>query len=261
MDNILKVAGLQIDLHWESPQRNIENIFEQLTKLKEVDLIILPETFSTGFSMKADHLAYNFKSDHLTQLQDWSNRTDTALCGSVWFTEKGTIRNRVLWISPNNEIQHYDKRHLFSLSDEPAIMKAGKERVLIDYKGWKIAPLICYDLRFPVWSKNTADFNYDLLIYVANWPERRSYAWEHLLIARAIENQAYVAGINRVGIDGNGVNHIGASSIISPKGAQIIRAKDNESQSIQASLSKNELINYREKLPFLRDSDNFELVR
>ncbi len=257
MDNDLKVVGLQLDLIWEDPTRNLQEILSQLSKIKNADLVVLPETFSTGFSLNAINSAYNTDSPDLALLQEWTNKNDIALCGSVWFKEEGNLTNRLLWISPHEQIQHYDKRHLFSLSDEPKVMKPGNRRLIIEYKGWRIAPLICYDLRFPVWSKNTAEYQYDILIYVANWPERRTYAWEHLLIARAIENQSYVVGVNRVGMDGNQVNHIGASAIINPLGEIIVRAKDNSPQAIRGSLSKIELNTYRDKLPFLADGDKF----
>ncbi len=259
MENSLKIVGLQLDLYWEEPEKNITSIFSHLRNLQDVDIVILPEMFSTGFSMKASHLAFDKHSPAIEKLQTWSDKTQTAICGSIWFKEGHEFTNRLVWISPNEAIQHYDKRHLFSLSAEPDMLKAGKERLIVEFKGWKIAPLICYDLRFPVWSKNNENYRYDLLIYVANWPEKRNYAWEQLLIARAIENQAYVAGINRVGKDGNGVNHLGASTIINPLGKQIIRAVNNVEQTIEASITKEELITYREKLPFLRDSDKFTL--
>ncbi len=259
MQENLKIAGLQLDLHWENPSKNLSKIFEHLNQLDEVDIIILPESFSTGFSMKALDLAYHKDSTDLMQLQKWVDDKATVICGSVWYNENGNLSNRFLWISPNNEIQYYDKRHLFSLSEEPSVMKAGNLQILINYKGWKIAPFICYDLRFPVWSKNSTEFNYDLSIYVANWPERRSFAWEQLLSARAIENQSYVIGINRMGVDGNGVDHIGASQVIQASGEIITRAENNCEQVIYANLSLEKLKNYRKKLPFLLDSDKFNL--
>ena len=186
----LKIAGIQFDISWENREENLQKVFQQLEHTKGADIVVLPEMFSTGFSMTAHHLAYDFTSPDIQKLQEWADDKNVAIAGSCWFKDGEQYFNRLLWISPKEKIQYYDKRHLFSLTNEAEHLDSGSKRTIVHFKGWNIALMVCYDLRFPVWSKHSAEFQYDILLYVANWPEKRIHAWTQLLLARAIENQA-----------------------------------------------------------------------
>jgi predicted amidohydrolase len=254
---VLRLSFVQEDLFWEDKQKNLNYFDQKLTTLKEVtDLVILPEMFTTGFSMQAKELAETMDGTTVQWLKKQAARLSSAIMGSCIIVEGDNYYNRLLFVTPEGNIHHYDKRHLFSFAGEHHHYTAGKDRLLIDYQGWKIMPLICYDLRFPVWSRNT-DY-YDLLIYVANFPDKRRFAWEQLLTARAIENQAYTVGVNRIGKDGKGIEYSGNSQCIDYSGWML---SDAESKSIVKTieLSYSAQQSFRRQFAFLPDRDMFEI--
>jgi len=255
MKQALNICLLQCDLHWEDPLKNRSQIGAYLEKVNDADLIILPEMFSTGFSVASTHLAETMAGETLTWMKSVSKKKETVLCGSIMIKEQGHIFNRFLWVEPKGRVLHYDKRHLFNLIEEEKHFSAGTDRLIVEYQGWKICPMICYDLRFPVFARN--DVDYDMLLFVANWPERRIAAWDTLLKARAIENQAYVIGVNRVGVDGYKALYSGHSQVIDADGDLISMAPENEIGFVEISLSKKHLSKLRQRLPFLADRDDF----
>lgn len=257
MKETLDICLLQCDIHWENPTKNRNQIETYLENVIDVDIILLPELFSTGFSVHSTHLAEAMDGETVAWMKSISERKNSVLCGSIMVNENGCIYNRLLWVEPDGSIRHYDKRHLFGLGDEQLYFTAGSSRLIVDYKGWKVCPLICYDLRFPVFSRN--DVGYDLLLFVANWPEKRVDAWDALLKARAIENQAYVVGVNRVGLDGNQIKYSGHSQVIDVYGSFIATAPENEIGLIGLSLSKNYLTESRRRFPFLADRDSYNI--
>ena len=255
----LKVSYIQADLIWENPIANIKLFTDEIEKVPEgTDLIILPEMFSTGFSMKPEKLAEKEDGPSLSWMKEMAQNRNCVVTGSLIIESENQYFNRLFWVLPNGEYQTYDKRHLFSLANEQNFYSAGNKSLIIDLKGFKIMPLICYDLRFPVWSRNTHD--YDVLIYVANWPERRSYFWKQLLIARAIENQSYVIGVNRVGNDGNDVFHSGDSICLDPLGQPVVQSRSGKSEVVNFTLSKDSVKRVREKFQFLNDKDDFRII-
>ncbi len=252
----LKVALIQSSLHWENIDSNLKMFEQKISSIKDkVDVIILPEMFSTGFSMKSTEFSKANKNSY-GWMEEISAQYNCVLTGSLIWEENDKYFNRLFWVQPDGTVKTYDKRHLFSMGKEHEHYSAGTDKLLVEWNGWKIRPQICYDLRFPVWNRNTED--YDLLFFVANWPERRSDAWKTLLKARAIENQAYVIGVNRVGEDGNGVYHSGDSSVYDLAGECLFHQANEEVTKI-VELSKEKLTTIREKLPFLKDRDNFIL--
>ncbi|MAN26887.1 MULTISPECIES: amidohydrolase [Mesonia] len=254
----LSVTIIQADLHWENAELNREMFSKKINELSlSTDLIVLPEMFTTGFSMNAENLAEETNGSSLAWLQQQAKKFEVALTGSVIITENNNYYNRLFFVFPDGSFKTYDKKHLFTLADEQNTYSAGKERLLVEYKGWKICPLICYDLRFPVWSRNTEDF--DLLLYVANWPKKRTQAWDALLKARAIENMCYVAGVNRVGFDGNSHEYSGHSAIYDMLGKQISTLNHEVVFSETIQLSKQELNETRKRFAFLNDKDEFTL--
>ena len=257
MKEKLDIALLQCDLHWESVAKNLTQIEEYLDEISNSDIILLPEMFSTGFSVKSTHLAESMDGETVCWMKSIAQKKSSVLCGSLMIKDADHVYNRLLWVEPNGRTHHYDKRHLFSLIDEDKYFTAGNKRLVIDYKGWRICPLICYDLRFPVFSRN--DVHYDLCFYLANWPNKRIIAWDTLLRARAIENQAYIIGVNRVGVDGYKANYSGHSQVLDANGGLIAIAPENEIGLVQCSLSKEHLQAYRDRLPFLEDQDRFDL--
>ncbi len=253
---ILKVSLLQQPLVWMDGTANLRQFDLCLENITGRDLIILPEMFTTGFAMEAA-----LQSLPEEQVIDWMHQkaqlTQAMIAGSAALqTERGPV-NRFLLVQPDGTVHRYDKRHLFRMADEHHHYQAGEERLIIEWRGWRILPLICYDLRFPVWSRNRND--YDLALYVANWPAPRSLHWQSLLQARAIENQAYVAGCNRVGSDGNGHHYRGDSQIISPQGIVLASADAHQATRLDASLSLHTLLEYREAFPAWLDADPFNL--
>ena len=231
----LVVAIVQTPLYWQDPVANRAMLEEKISGLRKVDVIVLPEMFTTAFSMNPAQFAENLFGDTFNWMTQKAKQFNAAITGSFICTENGKYYNRLIWMQPDGNYYKYDKRHLFTLAGENAHYTEGVERVTLEWRGWRICPLICYDLRFPVWSRNTFTKNngvptadYDVLIYVANWPEVRSYPWKQLLIARAIENQCYVIGVNRIGKDGNDISHSGDSMVINPRGEIISKTKANE---------------------------------
>lgn len=242
---------------------------EKISAIKEeTDLIILPEMFSTGFTMNAKACAEEMNGKTFEWLQLKAKEKKCVITGSIIIHEKspsplergwGEAFNRLIWMNPDGTFQLYNKRHLFTLAEEQLTYISGNKKIITEIKGWKICPLICYDLRFPVWSRRTKQEDYDLLIYVANWPERRIHAWQQLLVARAIENQSYVAGVNRVGNDGNTIYHSGHSAVIDFKGEQLSKTKPDTETVETISLSKQSLIDFRKHFPFADDADVFKI--
>ena len=253
----MRVAIIQANLAWEDPQKNRGYFESKISELAgNADLVVLPEMFTTGFTMNATALAEPADGETHQWLEECSKKYNIAITGSVITTESGKFYNRLFFITPSGQSLKYDKRHLFSYAGEDKIFTSGRHKLIVEYMGWRICPLICYDLRFPVFSRNVE--SYDLLIYVANWPEVRITAWDTLLKARAIENMSYVIGVNRIGTDGNGHSYIGHSQVVDYLGRSIISPAEDEQVSI-AELHKQELDEARGKLRFLDDKDNFIL--
>lgn len=255
----IKVCYIQADLHWEDIDKNLEMFTDKSEGISEdVDLLILPEMFSTGFSMAPEKWSESEEGKALMWMKNMAVSKDCVVTGSVIIQEKGQYFNRLFWVQPNGEYKSYNKRHLFSFAGEDEHYTSGTERLIVDLKGFKIMPLICYDLRFPVWSRN--DVDYDLAIYVANWPERRSYYWKQLLIARAIENQAYVIGVNRVGNDGNDIYHSGDSVCLDPLGGMVYSSKPGIEEVACFQIERKVIQTVREKFNFLNDQDAFQIT-
>jgi len=252
----LKIALLQIPLIWESPEEGltwVQSFFNN--NLPEADLYILPEMFNTGFSMKPEKLFSTYTSEVCQWMQDWAGKQKKYLCGSIIFQENEKYYNRLLVYGPEGMEGYYDKRHLFRMAEEDLYFSYGKQKLILNIKGWNICFWICYDLRFPVWMRNT-HLEYDLGVIVANWPERRATHWQKLLPARAIENQAYIAGLNRIGKDGNDIIYSGDSIVINPLGEEIVNAGNKQGWHC-AELEYETLKNYREKFAAWRDADDF----
>ncbi len=266
MKPILKVTVIQSNLHWENISANLKMFDEKISSIKkeETDMIVLPEMFTTGFTMNATNCFETMNGKAIEWMKEKSIQTNAAICGSLIIKENEQFFNRLIWMQPGGNLFSYDKHHLFRLSNEHKTYTSGNQRQVIDCKGWRINLSVCYDLRFPVWTRQQffSDENYrgeyDVLLYVANWPERRNTAWKALLQARAIENQCYVIGANRVGDDGNNIYHSGDSSIISPSG-EIMICESNDEKIIFAELSMEELIAFRRTYQFWKDADNFDL--
>ncbi len=253
----LNIALFQLDLAWENGMYNrskCELFFKKIAS--HCHLIILPEMFTTGFTMNPAPFAESMEGLTITWLKEWSSKLETAICGSIIVSENGNFYNRFLFVKPDGEVIYYDKRHTFNMAGEGEKYVAGNRQVIIDYLGWKLFPQICYDLRFPVFARNT--MNYDAVIYVANWPKTRVTAWDTLLKARAIENMSYVLGVNRVGIDGNSLEYVGHSGAYDALGKELFDITGQEGV-IEVTLSKPELNMTRTKLPFLKDKDSFTL--
>jgi predicted amidohydrolase len=256
---ILRTSLIQAELSWESKQDNLNTFAEKLAPLRgKTDLVVLPEMFTTGFSMNAAVLAEPSDGESLNWLRQQAKDLNAAVTGSYIVEEEGYYFNRLIFMFPDGSYQKYDKRHLFTLAKEHHTYQAGEERLIVEWKGWKICPLICYDLRFPVWSRNTDD--YDLLIFVANWPETRAEHWTTLLKARAIENQCYAIGVNRVGEDANGLSYSGDTTLLDYYGKVLHQCSMVESV-FTTSLSKVALAHYRSKLNFLPDRDSFRIIK
>lgn len=258
--NPLNVSLLQYDIAWENPGANLSYIEKCLTDLKATtDLVILPEMFSTGFSMRSQELSETMDGPTMNTIRQLAKRFDLAICGSFIGREHTEYYNRGFFITPQGDATIYDKRHLFRMGDEPNHYQAGKHRPIVHYKGWNICLLICYDLRFPVWSRNRNN-EYDLLIYVANWPSARSHVWNTLLQARAIENTAYVCGVNRTGKDELGLTYWGESSAISPRGEVMVNTEKERQELLTVELSMKKLVDLRTKFPTWKDADGFEII-
>lgn len=254
----MKISLIQTSLVWENAQSNRDNFERLINSIEEpTDIILLPEMFSTGFTMEPATLAEGMDGETVQWMKTMAAAKDCAVAGSIVVKENDKYYNRFLFVLPEGEIKTYDKRHLFSLAGENKAYTNGVDRLIIDYRGWKICPLVCYDLRFPVFSRNTEDF--DLLLYAANWPQPRINAWDILLKARAIENMCYVAGVNRMGQDNNGHNYPGHSQVADFLGANVVEPSENEGV-FTVKLDKESMLETRKRLDFLSDRDNFSLL-
>ena len=256
MQELLKIACLQVDIQWVNPVENLKYYAESIEKLiSEVHLVILPEMFSTGFSMQPENCAETMDGLSVSWMKEIALKRNLAVMGSLVIIENNNYYNRLVFVNLRGELEYYDKRHLFTLAGEDQVYTSGNEKIIIEYLGWKIRPLICYDLRFPVWSRNNDD--YDLLVYIANWPKPRIIAWDTLLRARAIENLSYVIGVNRVGSDANNLEYIGHTQIINPLGEVINSSIERQICIVETSINKTTLLEIREKLQFSNDKDSF----
>jgi omega-amidase len=268
---MLRITTVQADLIWQNKAENLQKFDKILNEMKsrtpsglrgslrgQTDVIVLPEMFTTGFSMSPAALAEPMTGETVAFLREKSRELDAAITGSFICEENGNYHNRLVWMQPDGQFWTYDKHHLFSLANEQDYYTAGAKMLQVEWRGWTIRPMICYDLRFPVWSRNVAPNFYDVAIYVANWPERRRHPWQSLLVARAIENQAFVVGVNRVGVDGNGVSHSGDSTIVDFAGERLFQRSYTEGVET-TTLLKEDLINFRKKFTFLADQDVFSL--
>ena len=256
----LTVTLIQTKLFWEDKKANLKMLQRKIESIKEkTEIVILPEMFNTGFSMKPELFAEKMDGETVKWMKKISAEKKIILTGSLMIEEEEKFYNRLLWVLPNGEIGFYDKRHLFAYADEHAHYTPGNKKLIASVKGWKINLQVCYDLRFPVWARQppgAPEDKYDLLINVANWPEKRSTAWETLLRARAIENQCFVVGVNRVGEDGNKINYNGGSTIIDPLG-EVIYQKNKEEDVFTLTLKKEKVTDTRNWFPFWRDADFF----
>ena len=254
----MKISVIQPDLIWEDKSRNFFNLDALILPLyNKTDLVILPEMFNTGFSMNPELLGEPPEANTFAWMKNNAQKGNFGLCGSYIVKENMNFFNRFVFVSPENKSWYYDKRHLFRMGEEDKFFSPGKSRLVFTFRGVKISPYICYDLRFPVWSRNRND--YDLSVYIANWPESRREAWSTLLKARAIENQCYVAGANRIGTDGYGVKYCGDSMIINPRGEIIVSADSNEECYLTGEISLTDLSDFRKEFPVHRDSDEFTI--
>ena len=256
MSNQLHVALVQSDLFWNDPCGNKSHFDSLLSSVSGADVIVLPEMFTTAFCLEGSAESINGPS--VQWMMQKAKSLNAAVSGSLIIQEHSQQYNRFVWVTPNGEVQYYDKRHLFSLMGEGKLFAAGVDRKIIHYKGWTIFPQICYDLRFPVFSRN--DLGYDVLLYVANWPARRIMAWDKLLQARAIENQSYVVGVNRVGEDVNNISFPGHSAVYDAFGDTISFLEEEERVEV-VTLEKSRLLEARKNFPFLQDADGFTVSK
>ena len=258
MQEDLKIALIQANLVWENPTQNRINFEAKIKSISEpIDLIVLPEMFNTGFTMNASDVAESMDGLTIQWMLDMAKFTNTAIVGSIVVHEDSKYYNRLLFVRPDGNIDYYDKRHTFTLAGEDKVYSAGNKKLIVQYKGWTICPLICYDLRFPVWARNVE--NYDVLIYVANWPKPRITAWDALLKARAIENMSYCIGVNRVGLDASNYEYSGSSAAYDVLGEKISEIQLNKEVVEIVTLRKSHIKQVREKLRFLYDKDKFSL--
>ena len=255
---------IQTQLCWEDREANLRQLEEKINNIQtSTQVVVLPEMFSTGFSMKPEKLAEKMDGPSVNWMKRVAATKKVILTGSLIIEEDGNYFNRLIWMLPNGQYGFYDKRHLFAFAHEDQHYTGGTQRLIASVNGWKINLLVCYDLRFPVWARQQFDaeqnFEYDVLVYVANWPERRNTAWKALLQARAIENQCYVIGVNRVGNDGNNIYHSGDSMVIDPLGS-ILYHKEHDEDVFTITLQTEHLKEVREKFQFWRDADDFQIT-
>lgn len=254
----LKTAFIQSNIVWHNAEINRINFSKKINAIsEEVNIIILPEMFSTGFSMNPQEIAETMQGETVQWIQRLASEKNCAVSGSVIISENNHYYNRFLFVYPSGEIKHYDKRHLFTLAGEEKIYTPGNEKIIIDYEGWKICPLVCYDLRFPVWARNVEE--YDVLLYVANWPKPRILAWDTLLRARSIENMCYVVGVNRVGSDTNKLEYVGHSAAYDCLGKRISKIEIEDEFIEIVKLDKEHISKVRRGLNFLNDKDEFTI--
>jgi len=257
-DDNLGLSLVQYDIAWEDKQRNLDYLHSIVTSLAgKTDIIILPEMCTTGFSMNSQNLAESNNGNTIRKVKKWATQYDLAICGSFIAEDNGFYYNRGFFITSEKEY-YYDKRHLFRMGSEPQYFSSGNNRLIFEHKGFNICLLICYDLRFPVWARNVEN-EYDLLIYVANWPASRAKVWNTLLAARAIENMSFVCGVNRIGSDGNGLIYNGESKLINVRGDEISSIGLNREKVETVYISKTELEQFRAKFPVWKDADKFEV--
>ena len=258
MKKELNITLLQANLVWKNIKKNRENFEKEIFSIvSETDIIVLPEMFTTGFIMEPKDFAETMDGETVNWMIKLAKIKNSAICGSIIIKENKKYYNRFLFVKPSGDLIYYNKRHLFTLAGEHKQYQNDNKQIIINYKGWKICPLICYDLRFPVWSRNVS--NYDVLIYVANWPKPRVSAWNTLLKARAIENMSYVIGVNRVGKDENGHEYTGNSTVLDELGNEMTIIPENIEATLSTSLCKDKLIASRKKFNFLNDKDLFEI--
>lgn len=256
----LEVAMVQTNLVWEHPEKNRAQLTAKISQLSTaVDLIVLPEMFTSGFTMQAHLVAETMLGSTVQWMHKMAQQKAAALVGSLVIQEGGLYHNRLVFVTPEGELSYYDKRHAFSLVNEGETYTAGTKKLVVNYKGWRICPLICYDLRFPVWSRNVE--NYDVLLYVANWPVPRIQAWDALLQARAIENMSYCIGVNRVGKDGVGAQYNGSTACYDVLGRPLAKLPLNEDTSAIVTLHKSHITKLRHAFNFLNDKDAFSLLK
>lgn len=255
----MKITIVQTDIVWENKKENLRVLRRKLTTLcGTTEIVVLPEMFSTGFSMNSKELAEPLSGETITTLKQWAKEFNIAISGSYIASDSDRYFNRAFFLTPEGEEHYYDKRHLFRMGQEPQHFSAGNERLIIHYHDWNICLLVCYDLRFPVWSRNVNN-EYDLLIYVASWPIPRRDVWDTLLKARAMENMCYVCGVNRIGTDGHQLSYNGGSIVYSPKGETLISVPDNQEDLLTTTLDLSALRSFRDKFPVWKDADTFTL--
>lgn len=255
----LNITLVQADIQWEDKQANLQKYEQMIAGIADKkEVVVLPEMFATGFTMNTATMAETMEGPTVQWMKDVSKQHRCILTGSAIIEEGGKYYNRLLWVQPDGNIGTYDKRHLFAYGDEDQHFTSGDKRLICSVKGFRICLMVCYDLRFPVWARNAND-DYDVLIYVANWPERRSLAWKTLLQARAIENMSYVVGVNRVGTDAKDLEYSGDSSAFGPLG-EVLWQHSHEEAAHTVTLDKEHLLDTRKKLPFLNDADKFIIV-
>ena len=259
----LKVALVQTDLYWQDRGANLANLEEKIWSMEpSVDLIVLPEMFPTAFTMDVEKMAEPMNFTTTRWMKQMAAQTKAVVTGSVIIKASGKFFNRLLWVTPEGEVRSYDKRHLFRMSDEEKYFDMGQENIFVELNGWKILPQICYDLRFPVWSRNIGDKEgkglYDLAIYIASWPASRIAAWDILLKARAVENLAFIVGVNRTGKDGNDIQYNGHSGVYDFKGSTLAFSEGKE-EILYAELNHGQLTEFREKFPAWKDADQFQI--
>ena len=260
----LTFTVIQTHLFWEQKALNLQMLEEKINSIEQkTEVVILPEMFSTGFSMNPQQLSEQMDGETIAWMKRISSEKKIILTGSIIIAENGNYYNRLIWMLPNGKSGFYDKKHLFAFAGENKHFTSGSRRLIASVKGWKINLQVCYDLRFPVWSRQSYNENdsleYDVIIYVANWPEKRSLAWKTLLQARAIENQSFCIGVNRVGNDGNDIYYSGDSMVINPMG-EVLYHKTHDEDIFTLTLQKEELENVRKKMPFWKDADNFKIL-
>lgn len=265
MSNTLTFTLIQTQLHWEDKAANLQMLEQKINSIDvKTEIVVLPEMFSTGFSMQPEKLAEKMDSTTVNWMKKIAAAKKIILTGSIIIEENGHYYNRLIWMLPNGQYGYYNKRHCFGFAGEDKHYTPGNKRLITSVKGWKINVQVCYDLRFPVWARQQS-FNadaaaeYDVLLYVANWPERRNHPWKTLLTARAIENQAYVIGVNRVGNDGNNIYHSGDSMVINALGETLYH-KVHDEDIFTITLEKETLEETRNKFPFLKDADTFNII-
>jgi predicted amidohydrolase len=258
---------IQTQLHWQDQAQNLRMLEEKINNIREkTEVVILPEMFTTGFSMNPEQFAEGMDGEPIKWMKRISSERKIILTGSIMIADNGSYYNRLVWMLPNGQMGLYDKKHLFAYADEDKHYASGNKRLIASVKGWKINLQVCYDLRFPVWSRQSyrpgepTGLEYDVLIYVANWPERRSHMWKTLLQARAIENQCFCIGVNRVGNDGNGISYSGDSMVVNPLG-EVLYQKATDEDIYTFTLEKEELEKIREKMPFWKDADPFKILQ